>query len=138
MLRNRSCLCWWVASLFLGFVCALFTSSSFVSTHRHPANLVSRADFSPLGYKLCGHKLRHRDIIILVSRSDNAMACTRGGACSFLFSLFVCFLCCVTFVFFFVLSVASPPGGHDCGITTAVDKTRKTRLTKAGRRRQTG
>ena len=49
-----------------------------------------------------------------------------------LFSL-LCYIC-----FFFVLSVASPPGGHDCGITTAVDKTRKTRLTKAGRRRQTG
>ena len=43
----------------------------------------------------------------------------------------------VSFFFVCVSSVASP-GGYDSDIRTADDEVRKTRLTKAGRRRQAG
>ena len=45
----------------------------------------------------------------------------------------------VLFRFFFVcVSSVASPGGYDSDIRTADDEVRKTRLTKAGRRRQAG
>ena len=65
-----------------------------------------------------------------------------GGALLLVFfSFFFLSLLFVFFIVFIVLvisAVASPPGGHDSETTTAVDEVQKTRLTKEGRRRQTG
>ena len=76
--------------------------------------------------------LKHLSCVLLGGEPD--------VGCVFGFSLF-CFVIfcrwCLVLFFVFLLSIASP-GEHDSDTTTAVDEVRKTRLTRAGRRRQTG